>query len=314
MRLKVIRLLLLLPVLMLLLAACGEESQIVDTPTSTPKVSATKPTPQLTESFDFTITQNIDGRDEERPVLVEMPSNFDPEKVYPLLFLFHGNGGAIAGLSADSQGDTSAEAICGGDCIGVIPQGHASSWNLAAKGIDDGLESNADDVGFVKAIIKELSKYPQVDSSRVFGVGYSNGAGIVQILAAESELFQGIAAFATNLIQGREPINKKHKVLILQFHGMEDKVIPYGGGVSIVGHVFNGAEESARIWAEHNECNSQPNVQISSNGDKKIEYSGCDKGKKVFHIGVKNGNHDVAGPNKEYLDIAWDLFASLSSQ
>ena len=88
-------------------------------------------------------------------------------------------------------------------------------------------------------------------------------------------------------------------------------VIPYNGGLSIQGHVFVDAEESARIWAEHNECDLKPSVNISLEGDKTIEYSNCGEGKKVFHIGVKNGRHDVARPNKEYLDITWSLFETL---
>ncbi|MCL0044265.1 dienelactone hydrolase family protein [Dehalococcoidia bacterium] len=286
------------------------QSSIPNNPVPTIEVTKVFPN-QLTENLSLTITQEVDGRLIERPVLVEAPSNLDLNKTYPLLFLFHGNGGNIDGLSRHNQADTSAEAICRGNCIGVIPQGQFDSWNLAGKGVNDELESNADDVEFVEAIIKRLSKYPQVDSSRVFGIGYSNGAGMVQVLAAESQLFQGIAAFATNLIKGREPKNKDHKVLIIQFHGMEDMVIPYGGGESIVGRTFIGAEESAQIWATHNECNSKPSVEMSSNGDKRIEYFDCVKGAKVFHIGVRDGTHDVAGPNKEYLDIAWGLFDNL---
>lgn len=272
---------------------------------------------ELTETFEFQIAQEITGKKIGRRVRIEIPSDFDPGKTYPILFLFHGMGGRIEGLSNYNQKrGTSAESICRGNCIGVIPQGHLSpwnlpSWNLAVQGVNDGLESNADDVAFVEAIIKELSKYPQINTSKVFGIGYSNGAGMVQILAAESDLFQGVAAFATNLIHGREPKNKEHKVMVLQFHGMRDLVIPYNGGLSIQGHVFVDAEKSARIWAEHNECDLKPSVNISLEGDKTIEYSNCGEGKKVFHIGVKNGRHDVARPNKEYLDITWSLFETL---
>ena len=56
---------------------------------------------------------------------------------------------------------------------------------------------------------------------------------------------------------------------------------------------------------------SPPLHQISSNGDKTIECSDSDERKTVFHMGLKHQNHDVAGPNKEYLDITWVLFQSL---
>ena len=52
-------------------------------------------------------------------------------------------------------------------------------------------------------------------------------------------------------------------------------------------------------------------MKISLDGDKTIEYSDSEEGKKVFLLGLKNGNDDVAGPNKEYLDITWELFDSL---
>ena len=189
---------------------------------------------ELTETFEFQIAQEISGKKIGRRVRIEIPSDFDPVKTYPILFLFHGMGGRIEGLSNYNQKrGTSAESICRGNCIGVIPQGHLSpwnlpSWNLAVEGVNDGLESNADDVAFVEAIIKELSKYPQINTSKVFGIGYSNGAGMVQILAAESDLFQGVAAFATNLIHGREPKNKEHKVMVESLK-RGDKVVTSGG-------------------------------------------------------------------------------------
>jgi hypothetical protein len=41
---------------------------------------------------------------------------------------------------------------------------------------------------------------------------------------------------------------------------MLDKGILYEEGGSVVGHMFIHAEQSTRIWADHNECNPQPNV------------------------------------------------------
>ena len=87
--------------------------------------------------------------------------------------------------------------------------------------------------------------------------------------------------------------------------------VPYEGGESVVGHTFIGAEESAQIWAEHNECNPKGQVQIFPNGNKEIVYVDCIDGKKVYHFGVKFGDHGIAGLHREYLETTWELFATL---
>ena len=50
--------------------------------------------------------------------------------------------------------------------------------------------SKADDVAWVGEIIKTISEKSFVDSSSVYAVGISNGAGMVNKLAKESDMLK----------------------------------------------------------------------------------------------------------------------------
>ena len=199
----------------------------------------------------------------------------DPGREYPLLCAFHGHGG-----NADDFKHFAHEMCVDiGECIGVVPNGHEDaatgiprSWNCGNKET----ESHADEPMFIVFIVEHLAQYKQVDSARSFAVGHSNGACLVHQVVAHTNIFGGIGAFASMLIHGRPmPGASNRKVAVFQVHGVKDDVIPYEGGPSPVGHDFVSAEETVRLWAEHNRCQLDPLIATTALGNRRIEYVGC---------------------------------------
>ena len=113
----------------------------------------------------FYIEERIDGQDVQRPVIIHAPLALAPTVKYSIVIALHGNGGM-----SQQWVNRLREFVNDGRFIGVYPQGYDRAWNLG------GGESNADDVGFIEKIVAHLGQYKQLDHTRRFVYGTSNGA------------------------------------------------------------------------------------------------------------------------------------------
>ena len=261
------------------------------------------------ENFEIDLIQTIDGEEHTRKTLIRMPFDFDSNKIYPLMFTFHGHGGNAEEF-IPFVNDICVEQS---ECIGVIPNGHQNSWNLGSEA-----ESTADELAFVSDIIYDLSKYKQVDINNVFGFGHSNGSGLVHDLATRSIIFRGIAPFSSALIIGRTvPGEINNIVSVFQYHGMNDDLIPYNGGQSEISHKFISAEESVDLWAKNNKCNNVEKSQ-TNDGSIRIEYLNCKDASRIIHYGLKQAGHGIELElfqnqfNSSMIDEMWEFFKSVT--
>ncbi len=279
-------------------------------PTVTPKPTLLpKQTPTITGTVfnlrelksgiqEIYINQTIDEVTIDRKVIIHAPPNLVSEKKYSVVMAFHGNGGI-----PDKWINTLNRFVGNNDFIGVYPEGYLKSWNLGKE------KSKADDVYFINKLMKELNLYKQLDSKNIFALGSSNGAGMVQELAVQTNHFKAIGAIVTQLIKGKEPKFGSPKVSVLQILGMQDPIIPYEGGLSRVGHEFYGGEESAFIWAAHNQCDLHTLAEITTEGNRKIIFRDCESGKTVLHYGISEAKHGIPGGTEGGLfDLIWDFF------
>ena len=102
--------------------------------------------------------------------------------------------------------------------------------------------SKVDDVNFVSSMIEFLNRFTPVciDETRIYATGFSNGGGLVGILACDEHQSQRIAAFAgvagafygPEVLKERELAwcySRRKPVPFLEFHGDIDPVIDYEG-------------------------------------------------------------------------------------
>ncbi len=106
------------------------------------------------------------------------------------------------------------------------------------------------DTAFTSQILDALEAQLCLDSSRIFATGKSDGGGFVgDVLACDATLSRRVAAFApvsgafyapnnTNNGAGCDPYtvvnacnNSRDNIPMIEFHGGNDTVIPYVGGV-----------------------------------------------------------------------------------
>ncbi len=245
---------------------------------------------------EFTLEQEVAGQMEERRFLVHTPVDFDDSQSVPLLFAFHGNGGAPESFVYEI-----AAAVEDGNFIGVYPAGLASSWNLGPEA------SEADDVAFTEAVLGMLTGTAGVDATKPVALGFSNGAGMVHELAMESDPFVAISPAVSHLLATKTPGTDAAPVSVLQFSGTEDGLVPYNGGIGVMDHNFLPAEDSTAEWAMHNGCDATPTTgpdiagpdieeapgEYTSTSYTVLEWENCATGARVVHVRMNDIGHDL---------------------
>jgi polyhydroxybutyrate depolymerase len=99
------------------------------------------------------------------------------------------------------------------------------------------------DLAFFDAMLRWLQSEHCVDSSRVFVLGYSNGAGLANLLACErSGVIAGVA-----LAAGRLTCAPSHPMPIIISHGTRDITVSYEQAIQTV-----------RAWSSVNRCSAPP--------------------------------------------------------
>mgnify|MGYP002883086268 CR=1 FL=1 len=246
-----------------------------------------------------------------REYLVYVPESYSADTATPVVFNFHGNGGSADNYfrSADLRSVADAENVILVYPQGSVLDGEGSHWNPL---LDSELnKSDADDFGFVSAMLDWLGAQLNVDTRRVYATGYSNGAGMVYGLACY--LSARIAAFApvsgSMYIEMRDTCNPVHPSSIAVFNGTRDGIRPYEGYPGFLLPV----EDAVAFWTGHNQISDPPVTESFSTNGLTVErstYSGGAGGAGVALYKVVGGDHVWFDINIEGADqgrIIWDF-------
>ena len=115
--------------------------------------------------------------------------------------------------------------------IVAYPAGRNMHWH-DCRDDNHGPDADTDDVGFISALIDELTKGYAVDQQRIYASGESNGGMMCYRLACElSDRIAAIGAVAANNpaihTECTRPVNP---VSILIMNGTADPIMPWDGG------------------------------------------------------------------------------------
>ncbi|MDG1811406.1 MAG: PHB depolymerase family esterase [Polaribacter sp.] len=222
-----------------------------------------------------------------REYVLYMPNSYDGATAVPVLFNFHGFGGSASEFMQEADMRSLAEADT---FILIYPQGScldgSSHWNACPAGGDN--KSNADDFGFVEAIINELSSQYNVDVERIYAAGYSNGGMMAYGLANyKSDLIAAVASVSGAMLDCTGPTN--HPMPVVHLHGTSDGVLPYNGG-----NGWNSAQSTLDHWIDFNNTTTNPTVSTDNSGGMTIEHYAYDQGDSsvsVEHYKYIGGDH-----------------------
>jgi len=166
----------------------------------------------------------------------------------PVVFVLHGSGGDGLGIRNYTGKRFDQLALENGFVV-VYPDGYEKHWNDCRGSAGYAANTkNIDDPAFFRAMIDELVRRQEIDRSRVFVAGFSNGAQMAYRLALETpELFRGVAAIAASL-----PVDENNDcqvsgkpVSMLVINGTDDTINPFVGGPVVVnGDTSRGSVQS----------------------------------------------------------------------
>jgi len=226
--------------------------------------AAAQPGDQRLGPGEHALTLNSGGL--ERLYIVYVPPSYDGKKPVPIVILFHGGGGRASGIRTISSMDRVADT---NGFVAVYPQGLNRVWNDG--GSDLGQRPPRDDIGFVRDLVKDVSRKISVNSRQVFACGFSNGGALTARLTLEAPdliaagAMVGSGLYAKQLLDHPNP--KPMPVLFIV--GTEDPCRPYKGGEAIgprMAGVFKGeghgvvlsSDEVVAFWRKVNGCEGAP--------------------------------------------------------
>ena len=93
----------------------------------------------------------------------------------------HRVGGGLSAAGGDARGFHEAfpfERASGAEAILAYPEGLDATWDLETK-------LGNRDVEFAAELVEELARTATIDRSRVFGVGYSSGGFLTNVIACQ---------------------------------------------------------------------------------------------------------------------------------
>ncbi len=243
---------------------------------------------------------------ENREYVSYIPDSFDGTSSVPLMLNFHGFGGSAHDYMIDADMRSLAETDT---FILVYPQGSCleglSHWNPCMPGNDN--KSDADDLGFVEAIISKISHEYNIDMQRIYAVGYSNGGMMAYGLANfKSELIAAIASVSGTMLDCIGPSD--HPMPVIHLHGTSDSVIPYNGN-----NYYSSAQSVLDYWIDFNNTLTTPTVNSDSNGGMVIEhylYKQGDSNITVEHYKYIGGDHIWFNPtyqDQTTAELIWNF-------
>ncbi len=265
-------------VLASMLTACGAS---VATSTPSPNPAAT-PSPNPT-AIQQTVT--VDGQ--VRTYLLFRPSSLDPTQPAPLVIALTKWEEDASWMEVTTNFDDQATK---GGFVVVYPEGFDQSWNAGSSPLccGDAQSQNIDDVAFIRQLIARLVSTGYIDPKRVFVTGFAVGGMMAYRLACElSNQIAAIAsvegALVTNACKPTRPIS------VLEMHGTQDSLIPYGGGPGFGGLLRLPSTLSVmRHWASLDRCAASPTV-AQSGITKTSTWNGCGQGATVVLEAVTDG-------------------------
>ena len=243
-------------------------------------------------------TQTLSHNGITREYIVYVPDSHDENSIVPLMLNFHGFGQRADQYLkfADMRSLADTE-----NFILVYPQGTLLDgdphWNAGLKA--DANKSDADDFGFVEALINEISSNYRIDPASVYSCGYSNGAFFTYALACyHSDKIAAIGSVSGTMME--ETYNNcspSHPTAMINIHGTSDAYVPYGGAEGL-----KPIDEVLAYWTDFNNTSTTPTVNRVNDGATTIErhsYSDGDKNTSVEHYKIINGGH-------VWFDISYD--------
>ena len=247
-----------------------------------------------------------------RQFFLYVPASYNQDNATPVMFNFHGGGGtASAHLNYTSDMRNLAESE---NFILVYPQASPDPSSNVNSWIDKA-GSNKNDIYFIEAIFNNLNSIYNIDDSRVYACGYSEGAIFTYELACRlSNVITGIATVAGSMLTdyyrgelGFSNCSPSHPTPVLLMLGTNDN--NYHGLYNGLQPYYMSVNDMTTYWSNYNSTDPNPivtqlantNTFDGSTVEKRLWQNGTG-GVEVLEMKIVGGGHYWPG-NSGNMDI-----------
>jgi polyhydroxybutyrate depolymerase len=183
-----------------------------------------------------TIIETFEGR----RVLVYAPDTMPVAGSRAMVMAFHGGMGNAAHIRASLDMEGTAQKY---GFIMVYADGTQASrlgdkfkaWNGGGGCCGQPFEKNTDDVGYIMRLSQFIAQKYGVDKNKIYGMGHSNGAIMIQRVMCEVGVFSAIIPLSGPLNIDVQTCPGAKGKDILAIHGRNDENVPIGGGYGTKG-------------------------------------------------------------------------------
>ncbi len=242
-----------------------------------------------------------------RHYILHVPVGYTGISPVPLVLNFHGASSnsrqeeTLTGMSqkADAEG-----------FMVVYPDGIHTEWHTGPDA------QGQQERQFVRDLIRHLESQYNIDRKRIYATGISNGGGMTDRLGCTmADAIAAIApdAGAYNFWRDCSP---SRPMPVLAFHGLDDHVVPYTGGMPPA--MEPPIEEWAAAWAWRDGCSSDPMVTMPRQTVTVRSWPNCQGGAEVTLYTLANEGHSWPGSPVmpkgitshvvNATDLMWDFF------
>lgn len=265
----------------------------------------------------------------KREYRVYVPTNYRPDRPVPLVVALHGGGGNMDFQADDERYGLISKAESAGFIV-LFPNGYSrrasgklATWN-AGRCCGAARDENIDDLGFLRSLVSKLSRQLNIDASRVYATGMSNGAMMAYRLACEaSDMFAAIATVAGT--DNTVKCSPARPVSVFHIHANDDTHVLFGGGAGPDAREktsFTSVPDTMNKWAGLNQCPAKPQRVINKPGAYCDLYAPCNGGSQVKLCVTESGGHSWPGAEKtrggpasqalSATDMLWEFFQAAS--
>lgn len=230
----------------------------------------------------------------ERTYLLHVPARYDPAKPTPMVLSFHG-----AGLWGAAQRDMSSWDQVADDegFIVVYPSG-VGGRGIRVWHVEPGNRNGADN-RFISELIDTLRAKYNIDTTRIYANGLSNGGGMsFGLSCALSDRIAAVGLVGSAQTEPWHSCRDTTAVPMINFHGTDDRFAAYRGGTSWVlprGRAFPSQLVWTANWAKRNRCASVPVDSVVTSDVTRRSYGRCAHNADVVLYTVAGGGHTWPG-------------------
>ncbi len=234
--------------------------------------------PTAASSYELSETLDLRTGSYRRRFLLHVPPEVPTSRALPLVVVLHGAFSTARDMEAwtgwSALADREGLVVLYPEGIGLL--GYLQHWN-AGHCCGRAVQKGWDDIAFLDAAIDGVCASLNIDASRIYMVGLSNGGMLTYRYATERTARLAACAVVCGAIGSRNDADEPVWTLpvpslplpVLILHGDADLTVPYDGGVPIdrkSGRRYSPVSEAVAFWRAVNGCGPEPQREDSIPG------------------------------------------------